>query len=533
MDEARTTSYIDRNGEKKTGITYPAYNKNTDYSAMMQQAASAGDYEAAGYYEQQRRNKINGERMSYTPTSTYADYYGKVGQDRALELEQGYKSAAQKAAQNGYLNTAYNQIDTNYAAQQAQAQKNAAGVQEQLDRGFARVDDSYAAQQAQAQQNAAAVQRYLDEGFNRIDTSYAEQLAANDAAARAQTELQTAALERQREKAAAEYQKLNRQLYTDSMQTQRTLPEQLAAMGYTGGATESSMLRNRLAYEQALRSNEAERISGERDIDFQIQQAALQQEIARQQAAQQLAANRDNSYYSLLGQQISAADSQGRTALDLMTNRDSSFYNLLAQQIAQQNSEGQTELDLMANRDDNRLSYLAALQNQQNYENQQALAREQYANEYRQSLYSNLVSLISNTGYTPTEEELAAAGMSSAEAEAWRGYFANNSGGASGGGGSSGGSRGGGSRGGGSGGSSGAAGSSGNGGSQTTNDNQTAMVNGIRQMMINGASKDAVSAKISSAYESGIINTSAATALGVENRSRSYAGAARGEKAVK
>ena len=461
-----TTSYIDANGEKKTGVTYPKYNKNTDYSALQKQAEAANDPDAAGYYEWQRKNKITGEGMSYKPTSKYSSYYGNVDQGRAAQLEKGYISPADQAKKNGYLNTAYNQIG-----------------------------NSYSQQAALAKQNAANVQGYLDQGFGRIDSSYAEQMAANDAAAKAQVEIPAAALEREREKAAAEYQKVNRQLYRDTMQEQRTLPEQLAAMGYTGGATETSMLRNRLAYEQALRDNEAERISGERDIEFQIQQAAQQQEIARQQAAMALAQNRDSSYYNMLGQQIGAV-----------------------------NSYGQTMMDLMGTRDSNRLSYLNALQSQQNYEDEQSYTRQHTA-------YQDMVNRISNTGVIPSAAELAAAGMSADEAKAWRNYYTNSFNGGSGGSGSGGG---GGRRSGGS--YSRYSGSSG--GSQETTpaeakDNQTALVNGIRQMMVNGASKDAVSAKISSAYESGYINASAATALGVENRSRGYAGAARGEAAVK
>ena len=39
------------------------------------------------------------------------------------------------------------------------------------------------------------------------------------------------------------YQGANRQLYRDYMQQQRTLPQQMAVLGYTGGLTESSRLR--------------------------------------------------------------------------------------------------------------------------------------------------------------------------------------------------------------------------------------------------------------------------------------------------
>lgn len=58
---------------------------------------------------------------------------------------------------------------------------------------------------------------------------------------------------------------------------------------------------------------------------------------------------------------------------------------------------------------------------------QDAWEKEKYedetAYERQQDAYSNLVTAIASTGYTPTEEELTAAGMSQAEAEAWLNYF--------------------------------------------------------------------------------------------------------------
>ena len=240
MDE-RTTSYVE-NGQKKTGVTRPAYNPNTDYSALMQQAANAGDYNAAGYYEQQRRDKIAGEGLNYSPTDTYAAYYDRVDPGRAAALEGGYVSAAQQAANGGYLNN----------------------------------------------------------GLDAIQNNYADQRAAVNASAEAQNQLLRQQADRQKEQQAAQYSKLGRQLYTDMMDERRLLPDQLAAQGYNGGATESSLLRNRLTYEQALRDNEAARIAGEKDIDFELAQGLSRQEIARQQAAMQLAGDYSSQYAAMM-----------------------------------------------------------------------------------------------------------------------------------------------------------------------------------------------------------------------------------------
>lgn len=94
-------------------------------------------------------------------------------------------------------------------------------------------------------------------------TMYNQQIAANNAAmaeAKAQaeknTEAQIAAL-------AEQYAGTNRQLYRDMMEQRRTLPQQLAAMGYNGGLTESSMLRMNNNYEEGLNENERARLAQE------------------------------------------------------------------------------------------------------------------------------------------------------------------------------------------------------------------------------------------------------------------------------
>lgn len=62
-----------------------AYNKDTDYSLLMKQAADAGNYKLAAQYEQQRNEKIKGEGMDYATSSDYAGWldstdYGTIGQ---------------------------------------------------------------------------------------------------------------------------------------------------------------------------------------------------------------------------------------------------------------------------------------------------------------------------------------------------------------------------------------------------------------------------------------------------------------------
>lgn len=75
----------------------------------------------------------------------------------------------------------------------------------------------------------------------------------------------------------------------------------------------------------------------------------------------------------------------------------------------------------------------------QRYQDELAYGREQDDYARQQEAYDQLVTLIATTGYQPTAEELAAAGMTEAEARAWRKYWSGNQAVGGSGGGSSGG----------------------------------------------------------------------------------------------
>ena len=102
---------------------------------------------------------------------------------------------------------------------------------------------------------------FYTEMGNLYQKAYDEQVAANNAAleaarlhAQETTDAQIAAL-------ADQYQGTNRQLYRDYMNSRRVLPQQMAAQGYSGGLTESSMLRLNNAYMEGLNENERARLA--------------------------------------------------------------------------------------------------------------------------------------------------------------------------------------------------------------------------------------------------------------------------------
>ncbi len=162
---------------------------------------------------------------------------------------------------------------------------------------------------------------------NLYEAAYNDRLAANAAAlesaqqhARDTAEAQTKALDEQ-------YAGTNRQLYRDYMESRRALPQQLAAMGYSGGLTESNLLRLYTDYAEGLNENERARLAQQGEFDRALaeqlyaaltkrtdadnealrdryaQRAALAQAIYKdvQQRAAAMAASGDFSEYKRLG----------------------------------------------------------------------------------------------------------------------------------------------------------------------------------------------------------------------------------------
>ena len=158
-------------------------------------------------------------------------------------------------------------------------------------------------------------------------TAYDEQVAANNAALEAARQRAQETTDAQIAALAEEYAGTNRALYRDYMNSRRTLPQQLAAMGYNGGLSESSMLRLNNSYEEGLNENERARLAQEATYNQALaqqlyeaqarateanqsalqnwygQQATLKDMIYRdaQQRAATMAASGDFSEYKNLG----------------------------------------------------------------------------------------------------------------------------------------------------------------------------------------------------------------------------------------
>ena len=132
-------------------------------------------------------------------------------------------------------------------------------------------------------------------------------------------------LENQKEQVNQQYDDLARQLYIQRRQQEQLLPQQMAAMGYTGGITESSALGLQTSYADALRQGETQRINTIASLEQAIRQAELEgnQELAAQLAS--LAQNTMGLYSDALAQIQNQANQQQQfsyqQAMDNIANR--------------------------------------------------------------------------------------------------------------------------------------------------------------------------------------------------------------------
>jgi len=158
-----------------------------------------------------------------------------------------------------------------------------------------------------------SAQAYIDAQKNKaqaeqLNSTYAAIEANQRAAARAAVEQAVNGLSGQKTTMDQSYADLFRQLYIDRRMAEKNLPQQMAAMGYTGGMTETSALQLKTNYEQQLQAGEQERLKSLAELDRAITDARLTGDISVAEQAAELAQNRYNSYADLLAQQQSQAN---------------------------------------------------------------------------------------------------------------------------------------------------------------------------------------------------------------------------------
>lgn len=197
---------------------------------------------------------------------------------------------------------------------------------------------------------------YGQDYWDKVNSMYDEIMAQQEAAQKAAVEQAVNQLEGQKGDIVQSYDDLYRQLYLDRRRAEKNLPQQLAAMGISGGLTESTALGLQTDYTNALRQGEQEKLSTLNDIDQAISDARLSGDIGIAQNAANLALDRLATY----GNTIAAMQAQSNWANEF-NNANSQWQQSFdaANSQWQQNFQRQQMLDQL-NRDD--ISYDRKLQ---------------------------------------------------------------------------------------------------------------------------------------------------------------------------
>lgn len=169
-----------------------------------------------------------------------------------------------------------------------------------------------ASQPAAASSPAGGTGTHWDQMRNLYQQQYDEQTAANNAAYEAAAARAREVNQQNIEALNKGFQGTNRQLYRDYMKHQRTLPQEMAARGYSGGLSESAGLRLRNSYEEGLNENERARLGQVSTFDNNLAQQLYEAQATATAANQQ--ANQQRLGYLTALQEQQYQDQQQRAA---------------------------------------------------------------------------------------------------------------------------------------------------------------------------------------------------------------------------
>jgi hypothetical protein len=205
-------------------------------------------------------------------------------------------------------------------------------------------------------------------------------------------------LDSQKGQVNQQYDDLARQLYIQRRMNERDLPEQMAAMGYTGGITESSALGLQTSYADALRQGETQRINTIASLEQAIRQAELE-------GNQELAAQLSSLAQSTMGLY---ADALAQIQNQANTNRQFQ-YQQLQDALSQRNWNQQ----FVYNQEQDKLDRETA-QKQFQWQQEQAAAQQQAQKE---SELNSLALQLMQYGIVPDTATLVKMGYTQQQAQ--------------------------------------------------------------------------------------------------------------------
>lgn len=282
-----------RSVSKQTPVTATKPTTTNKYTAVLQAQAAAGTAKpsVAGETATRQAQYAAVLNQNVNPGAAKASV---AGENAGLAIQNN--PATTKAAEPVYTPVAA--ATTTQPAAATNTQTAAEPVYGTVAQTVTYIDEN-----GEKQQGVVEVPETETDYWTRMKETYEKQLeeaiAANDAQtalaaerARASAEERIAALDQQ-------YAGTNRQLYRDYMMTQKALPQQMSAQGYSGGLSESARLRLGTSYQEALAENERARIAGVAGINSERDQSIYEIEAARAEADRNAQLQRDQALLAL------------------------------------------------------------------------------------------------------------------------------------------------------------------------------------------------------------------------------------------
>ena len=375
------------------------YDDSMDYASLMDQAAAARNNEKAAIYERKRNAKIKGEGLDYETTNQYEQYLPKV--DTPYDSVTDYATLMEKAAASGDYTS----------AARYEKQRNAKIKGEGLDY---ETSDYYS--------------QYLPENRYTYDPSKNDAYQrANDQATAIYDKIMNRgefSYDVNKDKLYQQYRDLYAQMGRGAMED--TMGQAAALTG--GYGSTYSQNAGQQAYNSYLQKLN--------EVVPELYNAAYNRYNQEGQ-------NLMNLYTMARSNADSAYErdyNQWYNRLQLERSDEDTAYNRWYNQMQLERRDDDTAYNRWYNRLQLERSDEDTAYNRHQTEEQKKLVQEETDYERKQNAWSRLSSLITTTGYQPSDEELAAAGMSANEAAYLRQYYqqkleaASNKSGGSGGG---------------------------------------------------------------------------------------------------
>lgn len=276
----------------------------TDYTSPRSNANQTGSNTNKGGYSKEYTEAIRNGR--YTPPGYYRDGFGlllpgKEPPGLSAAAEEAWKTAKPPAASETPATPANpaNGWDWDYIERlrREQTQPKVTYVDEDGNAKKGTTDGTTEETPAEPKRT------YLDELRDQYQKMYDDAVRANNDAAKAAAERALGQVEQGVGELGTQYGNLNKQLYRDYMESLRTLPQEMAARGYSGGMSESARLGLDTAYGERLNENEAARLAAIAKLREQGADAEYQANAARDQANAQAQQNLYANLANLLAQQ--------------------------------------------------------------------------------------------------------------------------------------------------------------------------------------------------------------------------------------